>query len=242
VQYVKRMQECHEMFLIRLLTGRFSLPLSLCVCLRAYVCAKVEWNEKYNLDPPVDPLTAADLDGNTAAMLTEHEKNLEEYLKMFDGDTGAMLDGGYDEDTGEEYDYEKDDGYEGDLHLSLGSLYMALGGDNSALAASHLEQAVRLYELSGEREGDNTATAKFNLAILHLRSGDYRASARWHGEALDGFLAVTGETVPPARVPAAVNELSTLLRQLHQSSPHTVFVRDDANHKGDQTEDANCYR
>lgn len=146
-------------------------------------------------------------------MLAGYEQRLQEYLEAFDGDTSGMLEDGYDEMLDELYEYnEKDDGYEGDLHLSIGALYMAQGGDNNLFAASHLEQAVRLYELSGERDGENTATAKFNLSILHLRGGDYRASAQLHGEALDIFRSVNEENVSLTGL-LGVNELRTLMIQ-----------------------------
>jgi tetratricopeptide (TPR) repeat protein len=177
----------------------------------------VEWNVKYDLDPPAVDQSAADFMGggdSTDDMVAEYERVLQEYLEMFADDTVGGMDGFFDEASGETY-YEKDDGYEGDLHTSIATLYMARG-DNSEniLAASHLEQAVRLYELSGEQDGQNMATAKFNLSILHARNGDYLASAQLHSEALDIFRAVVGEGVNPMGM--GVDELSTLLEQQQQ--------------------------
>lgn len=173
----------------------------------------VEWYEKYRLDPPADPPmdAAADLmEGDTAEMVAEYERILLEYLEMFADDTAAAaMDGFLDETTGETY-YEKDDGYEGDLHMSIGSLYMARSDNSESIqAASHLEQAVRLYELSGEVQSQNMATVKFNLSILHLRNGDYPMSARLHGEALDIFRAVIGDGVNPMAM--GDEELNSLL-------------------------------
>jgi hypothetical protein len=64
------------------------------------------------------------------------------------------------------------------------------------LAASHLQQAVRKYELSGEAYTDNMATAKYNLAMLYFKSSEFSKSAVLHAEAIDVFRAVGAEFSP----------------------------------------------
>lgn len=172
----------------------------------------MDWSEKYNLDPP--PSAATDpmfVDESSDALLKEYELLLQEYNDIFanDGyDQGAYFDG----TTGGLY-YERDDGYEGGLHMSLGVLYsMSRGGDeeNDVLAASHLEQAIRLYEMSGE-EGQNMASVKFNLANLRLRSGDYRESAKLYKEALDIFQTIG--TLNPLLGSFGMDSINILLQQ-----------------------------
>jgi len=125
------------------------------------------------------------------------EQALQQYREMFSTEDATYDEDGYfDEATGETY-YEKDDGYEADLHASIGAMLMARGFDDHILAATHLLEAVRLYDLAGEPDGQNMASAKFNLAALHLRNRDYRESARVYGEALDLFRKLNGDNVDP---------------------------------------------
>lgn len=172
----------------------------------------VEWNEKYRLDPPADDSSFADeFEGETSELMAEYEEILEEYQEMFAADGRSAMEGFFDEMSGETY-YEKDDGYEGDLHMSLGALYMSRSDNSESIqAASHLEQAIRLYELSGEAQSQNMASAKFDLSILHLRNGEYRMSARRHGEALDIFRTVMGDD--DGSVGGSVEELNSFLPQ-----------------------------
>jgi tetratricopeptide (TPR) repeat protein len=155
----------------------------------------VAWNELYNIEQPPEESLILEGFGDATDAIEEYERVLHEYEELRGGGADDGMGGGQfvDEITGEILD--RDDGYEGDLHSGLGSLYMAKG--DYVLAASHLTEAVRLYELSGEQQERSMADAKFNLSILHLRNGAYMESANLYSEALDIYEAVTVEGENP---------------------------------------------
>ena len=145
---------------------------------------QVKWHERYNLDPPLSMATSgsstrSSTSSNADAIATM-EQALQEYDEMFRGDGYAEY---FDEDQQEEYYYERDTGYEADLHASIGALLLDSPGDSIG-AATHLLEAERLYRLTGESDNVNMASVKFSLATLHLLNGEYRESGRLHGEAL----------------------------------------------------------
>jgi len=170
----------------------------------------VEWYERYNLESPAVGGLEFFQSGDENPV-EAFEMALQQYKEIF-SDEGAIYDeeGYFDEATGETY-YEKDDGYEADLHASIGALYM--GGDDHILAVSHLLEAIRLYDLAGEPDGQNMASAKFNLAALRLRNGEYRESARLHGEALDIFHRIIGDGEGAAGGGLGLDEIHNLLQK-----------------------------
>ena len=93
-----------------------------------------------------------------------------------------------DESNG--YYFEKDDIYEADIHVSIGTLYMeefdsGIRTSSGTYAMTHFDQAVRLYEMSGDVDSTtNMALAKYNLFLLHLRDGNYRVAARLYNDAI----------------------------------------------------------
>lgn len=112
----------------------------------------------------------------------------------------------------EDYYYvEKSDAYEGDLHNKLGTLYLNRG--DHVLASSHLQEAIRLYELDGEQDEINMASAKYNLSLLHLRAGEYQYSANLYNEALDAFKASVGEGLNPLSSDLDILDITNLVRK-----------------------------
>lgn len=130
-------------------------------------------------------------DFDWSEQLSELESALEEYMSL-DADEASLY--------GDEAAYfggdhsMKDPGYEGDLHTNLGSLYLAQG--DTVLAASHLQQAVRKYEMLGEGNTHNMATAKFNMALLYFKSSEFSLSATSYAEAIVIFRLVGTEFGP----------------------------------------------
>jgi hypothetical protein len=172
----------------------------------------VQYHEEYQLDPPSnDPL----LHGSTTVvdemlvmddtvrpvsrkeLLAQYEQLLEDYnavladISTQQPTQSAMNDDQLlmmDESNG--YYYEKDDVYEADIHLSIGTLYLeeidkGIRTSSMTDAMTHFDQAVRLYEMSGDADSTtNMALAKYNLFLLHLRDGNYRVAARRYNEAI----------------------------------------------------------
>ena len=169
--------------------------------------SSVKWHERYNLDPPPSTTTGgsntkSSTGNSNADAITALEQALQEYDEMFRGDGYADTDettGGYfDEDQQQEYYsyYERDNGYEADLHASIGALLLDRSDDgpgDTIGAVTHLLEAERLYRLTGESDNVNMASVKFTLAALHLQNGEYRESGRLHGEALAIFRKVQGD-------------------------------------------------
>jgi hypothetical protein len=94
-----------------------------------------------------------------------------------------------------EYYYEKDDIYEADIHLSIGTLYIkefdkgTFTSNSFTNAMTHLDQAVRLYEMSSDDTDHSITTnmtlAKYYLFLLHLRDGNYHFAAQRYNDAID---------------------------------------------------------
>jgi tetratricopeptide (TPR) repeat protein len=190
----------------------------------------------YNIEPRTDVLDEGMMDeGATDSLLAEYEMVLSEYLESLADHNQAFASAG---DLGEYFDelgggmpHGKDNAYEADLHLSLGALYLSRSssgsGDNSIQSASHLEQALRLYELSGESHTENMATTKYNLSIYHLRNGDYQQSALFYAESLDIFQTFVADEVGDPTLGAAAAaanvklSLHSLLSSTQQRKPQS---------------------
>jgi hypothetical protein len=186
----------------------------------------VQFHEQYRLDPPfIDPLqlhsstttedmirTENDIDHPISKndFLIQYERLLEEYYALFvDSDleqqrTVPSNDDIFDMDaSNDNYYYDTDDGYEADLHVSIGTLYMELhttpssSSSTISQATNHFEQAVRLYQASGEVHSTNMALAKYNLFLLHLRDGDYRTASLRYNDAVDALRTIDVTTEHP---------------------------------------------
>jgi tetratricopeptide (TPR) repeat protein len=187
----------------------------------------VEWYETYNIEPRTDVLDEGMMDeGATDSLLDEYEMVLSEYLESLADHNQAFASAG---DLGEYFDelgggmpHGKDNAYEADLHLSIGALYLSRSsGDNNIQSASHLEQALRLYELSGESHTENMATTKYNLSIYHLRNGDYRQSAVFYAEALDIFQTFVTDGASDFAAANVKQSLHSLLSSTQQRKPQS---------------------
>jgi hypothetical protein len=155
----------------------------------------------YQLDPSVYRMIDSSSTVTIKEMLADYVHTLEEYHALFPDDTQNAFplpidDMLVDESTGSEYYFEKDDSYEADLHVAIGTLYAELAtstttGERSITdATSHFQQAIRLYEMSGERQSANMALAKYNLSILHFQNGDFRMASNRYSDALDIFRSI----------------------------------------------------
>ena len=172
----------------------------------------MQYHEEYQLDPPsVDPLSHGSTtiideilimdDSDTPIsrkdLLVQYEQLLEEYYTLI-ADSDLQQHSLHDDqmllmDESNRYYYEKDDSYEADIHVSMGTLYMeefdtVISTSSLTHAMIHFEQAERLYEMSGDVDSStNMALAKYNLFLLHLRDGNYRMAARRYNDAIDMF-------------------------------------------------------
>jgi tetratricopeptide (TPR) repeat protein len=159
-------------------------------------------HETYRLQPPVnDPILLATIVDDTATtdhdrattkqeVLMEHERTLDEYYSLYkNGNLHVTMSD--DVIYNDEYNNGKDDAYEADVHVSIGMLYKEMDTSNSGstssstLASSHFQQAIRLYEMSGDVLCSSMAIAKYNLFLLHMRDGDYRAAIFQYNDAID---------------------------------------------------------
>jgi tetratricopeptide (TPR) repeat protein len=121
------------------------------------------------------------------------------------------------DENGENRINKQDDGYEGDLHSSLGSMYMYKHDFVAAL--SHLKQAVRLYELAGDHHSIVMANTKYSLSTLNFRIGEYSTSASEYEEALDLFKQSYGDGTNPFSILA---QWKGILDGLHPSMYDTT--------------------
>ncbi|GAX18830.1 hypothetical protein FisN_26Hh132 [Fistulifera solaris] len=98
-----------------------------------------------------------------------------------------------DDPTASSAAYEMDLGYVGDLHATLGSLYLST--NELVLAEMHLRQAIRSYTTSDDRR--YLADVHFNLAQLLFQQGEYSESAEQRALACDLYKETVGEGVNP---------------------------------------------
>lgn len=159
----------------------------------------MDWFHKYSIAPPPTP-TPEDAEENDdhKAMIQTYEEALEEYHAMFkdgvDSSDPVLSDrnGFYsrgEADFGDQAYYQRNDGYEGDLHNTLGAFYLNAGDYDQA--TMHLQQALRLYLKAGEGQDATTASTHTQLAALYFQQGKYLASAEQHGLALEIFKRIS---------------------------------------------------
>jgi tetratricopeptide (TPR) repeat protein len=188
----------------------------------------VDCYENFQL-PPIQTAEDDEL-GNFdwSDQVAQLQNALEEYMNL-DADDMSIY-GEEAEFFGDDGYSIKDPGYEGDLHTNLGSLYLAQG--DMVLAASHLQQAVRKYELLGEANTHNMATAKYNLAMLYFKSSEFSKSAVFQAEAIDIFRAV-GAEFSPIHVEAIEDQIQeAVLSQVKHTegdNDEPIITDDDSN-------------
>lgn len=167
---------------------------------------QVEWNDDYKLlrskQKQILLQQESDLsDTEISDTLVEYESLLKEYQNKVSLYTSEdhIVESNLRTDETNDYDIDsnedKDNGYEGDLHASLGSLYMSK--NDSVNAIIHLKQAKLLYTLSGEHSEITMANVKLNLATLYLNLGDYLLSTQEYQEALDIYQSKYGDGINP---------------------------------------------
>ena len=148
----------------------------------------MDWFHEHKIARPATVLPDdVEADENHGLMIQTYEQALEEYHSMFkDGvdssdpvvsDSNGFYRSG-DADFGDQEFYERNDGYEGDLHNTLGALYLNAGDIDQA--ALHLQQALRLYLNAGEGQDATTASTHTQLAALYFQQGEYKSSAEQH--------------------------------------------------------------
>jgi tetratricopeptide (TPR) repeat protein len=193
--------------------------LFLSVWFATIVVVTVDWNEQYGKDPAWDPSTMYAT--GSSSMITVEEEQIQQVEQALNEYHDLLMDGEADTIILEEmeeavmmedyYYVEKSNAYEGDLHNKLGTLYLNRG--DHVLASSHLQEAIRLYELDGEQDEINMASAKYNLSLLHLRAGEYQNSANLYSEALDIFKTSIGEGLNPLSSDFDILEMTNLVRE-----------------------------
>jgi tetratricopeptide (TPR) repeat protein len=175
--------------------------------------------EKFQLPAAASPAPTTDaVDESIAAF----EKALEEYQSLMNDPTNEEE---YSIDDQGNPVYEKDDGYEGDLYTTLGSLYLSNG--DYVTAESNLLQAIRLYDMSGEDAERSTADAKFNLAAIYYQNNRYRESAEIRSEALNIYLETVGEGINPLLDGTPTLDLSEFQSRHKKETDSTIPTKGD---------------
>lgn len=168
----------------------------------------------YNVIPDqlATNLKATVVGSDVDAQIAEYENLLQEYHESFSVDDVGQYDreGYFDDENGY---LMKDDAYEADIHVFLGMLYLTRG-DDPVLAIVHFEQATKLYEVSGEGQSANMASAKISLASLFLQTKEFDKSAFVYAEAVDIYRS-TGLN---SFVGDSIGGLATLIEQVQQAS------------------------
>jgi tetratricopeptide (TPR) repeat protein len=158
----------------------------------------MQWHAHHTIEvAPLYPI----MEDQEDAALQEYTHALKEYREMLQSPNGQpkqkkssiYYPKGNEED--EEYYADADDGYEGDLHASIGGLYLERGEAEHGMG--HLEQAVRLYQTKGEGTERPTADVKLNLAIAYYRVRRFTDSQRVQFEALDIYRELYKDGVNP---------------------------------------------
>jgi tetratricopeptide (TPR) repeat protein len=153
----------------------------------------MQWHAHHTIEvAPLYPI----MEDQEDAALQEYTHALKEYREMLQSANGQPKQKKfsiYQED--EEYYVDADDGYEGDLHASIGGMYLQSG--KAEYGIGHLEQAVRLYKTKGEGAERPTADVKLNLAMAYYRVRRFTDSQREQFEALDIYRALYKDGVNP---------------------------------------------
>ena len=165
----------------------------------------MDWFQRYNIAPPQSPPVDNTESGDDQANIIQtYEQALEEYHAMFlDGvdssdpvvsDSNGFYSSG-DADYGTQEFFQRNDGYEGDLHNTLGAFYLNIG--DLEQAKLHLQQALRLYLKAGEAQDATTATTYTQLALLHFQQGEYEMSTEQHRQSVEIFRKIVSPGTNP---------------------------------------------
>jgi tetratricopeptide (TPR) repeat protein len=162
----------------------------------------MEWNVENNIGPP-EELEFEEGLSELEEAIDAHQGQLEAYFVLNNIEMDIEVS---DYEGEEDQIYRgKDDLYEGDIHVNLGSMFLAKG--DLVSAGSHLSQAIKLYDLRLEDEDRNMADAKFNMAVLNYRIGEYALSREFYDSALDIYRDVVGGGVDPRMVGMDASEV-----------------------------------
>lgn len=159
---------------------------------KSYYRQALEWHDQHNIGVAPMQNVLQDDGGDT---LQQHVDALQHYRSMVEGGTGSKevkLEGLND---GSDYYYQRDDGYEGDLHAALGALY--LSNDDVDKAMAYLENAISLYRTNDDSNSRRMADTKTNLAFALFRARQFQESIRVHTEALEVYRELYGDGVNP---------------------------------------------
>jgi tetratricopeptide (TPR) repeat protein len=154
------------------------------------------WYQQHNLSPhkqkqqqeTVLPTDTINTDNDAIAeSIQQYEAMLEEYQELFSRD-GADLNIDHGDGV-----YQRDEGYEADLHNALGAMYMSTG--DFTMAQVHVDQAISLYSIQGEGQETYFADVLYNQALLLFQQGEFLKSLEAYHEALELYRQLLGEGV-----------------------------------------------
>ena len=185
------------------------------------------WYIRYNLSPPPVHDVGDTLDGT----LLEFENALDEYNEMF-GEGVDSTDGGvYMEEMGDQEAYLRDNGYEGDIHSSLGALYLAKG--DIIEAKSHLYQAINLYALQGEQLDHSMAGAKLQYASALFQAGEYEESIEFYEQAVSIYKENGGSDLGQydGSLTRIAAELTEAIQQTQSQQEHASSQKSATDHE-----------
>lgn len=115
------------------------------------------------------------------------------------------------------YDYDDYDAFKGDLHATLGALYLSTG--EFILSEMHLRQAMLVYYNNNKQQAyrRDVADVRFNLAQLFFQQGNYQESAEQRALACDLYRETVGEGVNPM-----LSSEEVLMQVKYYDSPSTA--------------------
>lgn len=158
-----------------------------------YYRQALEWHEQQDIVVAPIQLQNDDEHGDTLQL---HVDALRDYRKMVEGGNvkkevkpEGLLDDGPD------FYYERDNEYEGDLHFTLGTLYLS-NDDDLDKTVAYFENAISLYQIN-DSNSRRMADAKKNLAMALFRERQFQESIRLHTEALELYRELYGDGVNP---------------------------------------------
>ncbi len=179
----------------------------LCVQMGDYVYAKKTYQKamgfheihKVKVAPMIPMEYGEDGMPDSNAAILDALAALKEYRFIVNNDDRSQYQRPYSDSLGapsdKEYFYEKDDGYEGDLLATVGTLYLSLGDPRAIL---FLEQAFEKYSNSADdRESPAMADLLMNLAMAYYRGRQFQDSYRVYEQALDIYRTLYGDGVNP---------------------------------------------
>lgn len=176
-----------------------------CTQLGDYDCAKLSYGKAMDLHLANKIETAPiqmmeDQEEQLNSLLSETQAVLLEYRAGIQGkatpDRRSSLFSGIPGDETEQYMYQKDDGYEGDLLSSLGTIYLSMGKPENAI--SYFEQAVEKYKMNKDDQmSPAMADLLINTAMAYYRVQDFQKSKEQQWTALDFYRSLYGDGVNP---------------------------------------------